>query len=247
MFTINELCKKSAFYRHTIKFCDCWFTVLQGPTCLAEHTLEFPCFSAVLEATHNARLRPLEGRYASSKSPSRVWHWDVAGRNKSNCLPDDWLWFALRQILKCFFFTKTKKKQCVNGQTCLLQLLLFVVVSSLLLLFCSACVKSPSWQELSIWDAMEEDGNVDAVGRHRLTIFSTTSIIRDTKTTPNPLFGFYAKTVWHRRKLLLDPKDGNPHVFLFLFVPSPMSLPPKLEQFAVFFSWKSCNCLCHLP
>ena len=111
MFTINELCKKSAFYRHTIKFCDCWFTVLQGPTCLAEHTLEFPCFSAVLEATHNARLRPLEGRYASSKSPSRVWHWDVAGRNKSNCLPDDWLWFALRQILKCFFFYKNQKEE----------------------------------------------------------------------------------------------------------------------------------------
>ena len=100
-------------------------------------------------------------------------------------------WFALRQILKCFFY-KEQREKCFSWQTCLWQLLLFVVVSSLLLLFCSACVKSPSWQEVSIWDATEEDGNVDAIGRHRLAI-STTSIIRDTKIPPTLCLDFTPK------------------------------------------------------
>ena len=79
----KEACELSQNYSQVKqRFYNCLPRVL-GPPCLARHTRWCPCFSVVPEVTHEARLKAIEGRRVSSKSPPRIRDGDegVAGRN----------------------------------------------------------------------------------------------------------------------------------------------------------------------
>ena len=73
------------FYKQTLqsRFAGIVFDGVLGPPHLACHTYWCPSISEDLGATQEARLRALEGRYVSSKSPLRVRDGDegVAERN----------------------------------------------------------------------------------------------------------------------------------------------------------------------
>ena len=96
---------------------------------LTWHTSVCPCFSVVLEAFHEERLRDLGGVSTQLESPSMVLYPEegVAGRNeKQQSFPFD-------EGSLIFFTNCQKMYHCVSGETFFVPLLFFFLFTGLLL------------------------------------------------------------------------------------------------------------------